>query len=76
MVGGGAVVAVGQAGDTVTTVSGGTGAPSSGPVLMLAKGGKGNTGTPPPAGEQVTVRGTSFSTPKRFVPTRQFWKSK
>jgi len=71
-----AVVSVGPAGDTIAVVSPGSGAPASGPVLVMAKRSS-NVGTPLAAGQAITVRGTTaaaFPVPKRFVPTRFFWK--
>ena len=41
--------------------------------LVMQRGSNRN-GTPLQSGQQVTVHGTTFSTPKRFVPTRYFWK--
>jgi len=71
-----AVVSVGPAGDTVAVVSPGVEAPATGPVLVMAKGSS-TVGTPLAVGEEITVRGTTaaaFPRPRRFVPTRFFWK--
>ncbi len=69
----GAVISVGPGGDTIGVVSPGVGADATGPVLVMQRGSNGN-GTPLRSGQQVTVHGATFSTPKRFVPTRYFWK--
>ena len=69
----GATVTAGSGGDVVTAVSNGSGGPLSGSVLVMVKG-SAYSGTSLLAGEQVTVRGKTVGVPKRFVPTRQFWK--
>jgi len=69
----GAVVSVGPGGDTIAVVSPGVGADPAGPVLVMQRGSARN-GTPLRPGQQVTVHGATFSTPKRFVPTRFFWR--
>ena len=69
----GALVSVGPGGDTIAVVSAGVGADATGPVLVMQRG-SAMKGTPLWSGQQVTVHGGTFSTPKRFVPTRFFWK--
>ncbi|MGZ4359582.1 MAG: hypothetical protein ACXVZW_07345, partial [Gaiellaceae bacterium] len=59
--------------DVITALDPGTIAYSTNLNVVL-KNGRAVNGSWMTPGTQVTVRGTKMSPPKRFVPTRQFWK--